>query len=58
MFLYSQQPFGARTDTCKKDFQPTVVSIGTNPTFKVNFTPLEYNLIMSKRLHCGQLLGI
>ena len=28
----------------------SVVSIGTNPTLKVNFTPLEYNPTMSKRL--------
>ena len=28
-----------------------VVSIGTNPTFKVIFTPLEYIPTMSKRLH-------
>ena len=28
-----------------------VVSIGTNPTFKVNFTPLEYVPTMSKRFH-------
>ena len=28
-----------------------VVSIGTNPTFKVKFTPNEYVPTMSKRLH-------
>ena len=28
-----------------------VVSIGTNPTFKVKLVPMEYILTMSKRLH-------
>ena len=35
----------------EKESSTEVVSIGTNPTFKVKFTPQDYNPTMSKRLH-------